>query len=253
MTKCGILHRPIARRRPPAPQALLHREAYPERPESVRHIETHISHVFLTDRFAYNIKKPVQFEFLDFSTLEQRRWMSAEEVRLNRRLAPDAYLDVVPIVRDSSGNVRVEQKGTPIERAIKMRRLTDPYGDEKYSPSLRQRVYDEMFERAERLLSDGISVILDGTFLKRNLREAALRVAEQHNARFLIVNCLCPDDLIYDRIRSRNQDETRSEARPDLLGAQRDDEEPFDEQVRHVNIDTMRVISHSIDRVIEAM
>jgi aminoglycoside phosphotransferase family enzyme len=66
-------------------------------------IETHISSVILSGDFAYKIKKPVDFGFLDFSTLERRRHFCAEEIRLNGRLAPQIYLDVVAI----SGTYRV--------------------------------------------------------------------------------------------------------------------------------------------------
>jgi uncharacterized protein len=88
----------------------------------VRH--THISVVFLTDEFAYKIKKPVQLPFLDFSTLEQRRHFCEQEVALNRRLAPEVYLGVVPICRDQEC-ARFEAAGEPIEWAVKMRRLPD--------------------------------------------------------------------------------------------------------------------------------
>jgi aminoglycoside phosphotransferase family enzyme len=60
-------------------------------------IETHISSVILSGDFAYKIKKPVDFGFLDFSTLERRRHFCAEEIRLNGRLAPQIYLDVIAI------------------------------------------------------------------------------------------------------------------------------------------------------------
>jgi len=59
--------------------------------------ETHISWVLLTGQYAYKIKKPVQFGFVDFSTLERRRYFCEEELRLNRRYSSDLYLDVVPI------------------------------------------------------------------------------------------------------------------------------------------------------------
>ena len=75
---------------------------YPHPVASVTLIETHISYVLLTGRFAYKIKKAVDFGFLDFSTLDKRRRFCAEELRLNRRLAPQLYLAVVPI----SGSVR---------------------------------------------------------------------------------------------------------------------------------------------------
>jgi len=97
--------------------------AYPDRPRSVEIIETHISWVFLTDRFVYKLKKPVRFEFLDFSTLELRHRACLEEVRLNRRLAPDAYLSVLPITEDEHGGLELAGGGTPIEWVVQMRRL----------------------------------------------------------------------------------------------------------------------------------
>ena len=68
---------------------------------------THISAVFLAGPFVYKVKKPVELGFLDFSTLEKRRHFCEEEVRLNRRLAPEVYLGVVPVTRDARV-VRVE-------------------------------------------------------------------------------------------------------------------------------------------------
>src|SRR5213079_1741999 len=65
--------------------------------ERVTVLETHISYVLLTGRFAYKLKKAVDFGFLDFTTLAARRHFCEEELRLNRRLAPALYLDVVPI------------------------------------------------------------------------------------------------------------------------------------------------------------
>ena len=100
-------------------QALMDPAAYPHPVREVRHLATHISDVFLTGPFAYKIKKPVDFKFLDYSTLEKRRHYCEREVALNRRLAPDIYLSVVPITRD--GDVfRVEGKGEPVEYAVKM-------------------------------------------------------------------------------------------------------------------------------------
>jgi hypothetical protein len=98
--------------------------AYPFAVEAVEIRQTHISVVFLAGQFAYKIKKPVQFGFLDFSTLEQRRHFCQEEVRLNRRLAAEVYLDVVPVARTPTG-VQVEGAGEPVEWAVKMERLAD--------------------------------------------------------------------------------------------------------------------------------
>jgi uncharacterized protein len=86
----------------------------------VERLETHISYVLLTGEHAYKIKKAVNFGFLDFTTLAARRFFCAEELRLNRRLAPDLYLDVVPI----SGSVDAPVlggDGPALEYAVKMR------------------------------------------------------------------------------------------------------------------------------------
>jgi len=82
-------------------------------------LETHISYVLLTGPYAYKLKKPLDLGFLDFSTLEKRRHFCNEELRLNRRLAPQIYLDVVPI----SGDVDAPRLGGPgeaIDYAVKM-------------------------------------------------------------------------------------------------------------------------------------
>ncbi|MFN0054102.1 MAG: AAA family ATPase [Planctomycetales bacterium] len=96
--------------------------AFPAPVDDVEVRQTHISAVFLGGDLAYKIKKPVQFSFLDFSTLELRKRFCELEVRLNRRLAPDVYLDVVPIALDD-GTLRFEGTGEPVEWAVKMRRL----------------------------------------------------------------------------------------------------------------------------------
>lgn len=85
----------------------------------IRQIETHISNVFLTGQFAYKIKKPVNLGFLDFSCLDQRRFFCEEELRLNRRLAPRLYLEVLPI-GDASEEHCVGSSEPAIEYAVKM-------------------------------------------------------------------------------------------------------------------------------------
>jgi hypothetical protein len=85
----------------------------------IRLVETHISWILLTGTYAYKIKKPVDFGFLDFSTLEKRRYYCEEELRLNRRFAPQIYLDVVAI-RGSETAPQVNGKGEIIEYAVKM-------------------------------------------------------------------------------------------------------------------------------------
>jgi len=82
-------------------------------------LETHISYVLLTGRYAYKIKKAVELAFLDFRTLEARRLFCEREVRLNRRLAPALYLGVVPIQGDTEAPV-LGGDGPAIEYAVKM-------------------------------------------------------------------------------------------------------------------------------------
>ncbi len=98
--------------------------AYPFAVERIEVRQTHISVVFLAGEFVYKVKKPVALGFLDFSTLEKRRHFCEEEVRLNRRLAPDVYLGVVPVVAGQRG-LRFEGEGEPCEWAVKMCRLPE--------------------------------------------------------------------------------------------------------------------------------
>ena len=103
-------------------EALLSPSAYPHEVDEVRLVETHISWVFLTGEYAYKIKKPVDFGFLDFSTLAKRRHFCEEEVRLNRVWAPDLYLEVVPITV-VGGKPRIAGAGAPIEYTVRMRQF----------------------------------------------------------------------------------------------------------------------------------
>ncbi len=86
--------------------------------------ETHISWVMLCGEFAYKIKKPVNFGFLDFSSLELRRHFCEEELRLNRRFSPELYIAVVPITLDEQGPV-IGGAGETIDYAVKMRRFQE--------------------------------------------------------------------------------------------------------------------------------
>lgn len=91
----------------------------------VQAVETHMSWVFLTDHHAWKLKKPVHYDALDFRSLESRRHFCEEEVRLNRRLAPDVYLGVEPLLVDSDGHLRLDGEGRAIDWLVKMRRLPE--------------------------------------------------------------------------------------------------------------------------------
>ncbi|HMK43851.1 MAG TPA: hypothetical protein VK445_06910, partial [Dissulfurispiraceae bacterium] len=96
----------------------------PDRPLSVEHRETHISHVYILDHLVFKMKKPVNFGFLDFTSLEKRKFFCEEEVRLNRRFCPDTYLDVTAVCADSAG-IHLWQPGEPIEYLVMMIRLPE--------------------------------------------------------------------------------------------------------------------------------
>jgi hypothetical protein len=100
-------------------QALLSPKAYPEPTKKVELRQTQMSYVFLTDDYAYKIKKPVDFGFLDYTTLEKRQHYCQKEIELNRRLCPKAYLGVLPVTSDK----RLGGRGKVEEYAVKMRRL----------------------------------------------------------------------------------------------------------------------------------
>jgi len=91
-------------------------------PQPVEMVETHISWVLLAGDYAYKIKKAVNFGFLDFSTLEKRRFYCHEELRLNRRLAPQLYLDAIPIT-GSTAAPQLGGESPALEFAVKMRRF----------------------------------------------------------------------------------------------------------------------------------
>ncbi|HEX6198973.1 MAG TPA: hypothetical protein VF150_01830 [Thermoanaerobaculia bacterium] len=97
--------------------------AYPDRPERVETEETHMARVFLTERFAYKLKKPVRYDYLDFSTVEARRRDGLEEVRLNRRLAAGVYLGILPLTREEEGDLALDGDGEVVDWLVKMRRL----------------------------------------------------------------------------------------------------------------------------------
>lgn len=105
-------------------QALMQPDTYPEAIGPIRYRETHVSRLYFTAHQVFKIKKPVDFGFLDFTTLDRRRFYCEEEVRLNRRFCPDTYLGVVTIRRDG-GRIRIGDEGTVLEYAVQMKRLPE--------------------------------------------------------------------------------------------------------------------------------
>jgi len=121
-----------------AVEVLLIPEAYPHKPREVKLVQTQMSFLFLTGDYVYKVKKPVDLGYLDYTTLEKRQFFCHQELELNKRLCPDAYLAVVPITmslrgasepkprakrRGRSNLLCVEGEGKAIEYAVKMRQL----------------------------------------------------------------------------------------------------------------------------------
>ncbi len=103
-------------------RAMLEPTFYPHPAATVELIQTHISWVFLAGDFAYKVKKPVDFGFLDFTSLDQRKHYCERELELNRRLSPELYLEVLPICRHA-GAYSLGGAGKPIEYCLKMVRF----------------------------------------------------------------------------------------------------------------------------------
>jgi uncharacterized protein len=96
---------------------------YPHKPDKVELVQTHISYVFIAGDLVYKIKKPVNFGFLDFASIEKRKYYCEEELRLNKRLAPSIYLDVLPISEDRSGRLLWGPGEKIVEYAVCMKKL----------------------------------------------------------------------------------------------------------------------------------
>jgi uncharacterized protein len=96
---------------------------YPHHPAEVELLQTHISYVFIAGDIVFKVKKPLKFDFLDFTSLEKRKFYCEEELRLNKRLAPDTYLDVAAISLDSQGNLTLGKGEEIIEYAVRMKKL----------------------------------------------------------------------------------------------------------------------------------
>jgi aminoglycoside phosphotransferase family enzyme len=107
-------------------KSLLNPEIYPDHPRTIKFIETHISLIFLTGSHVYKVKKPVDFGFLDFTTLGKRKYFCEQEVKLNRRLSPDLYLGVTRITEEGD-RILLDGKGESVEYAVKMKQIPEEF------------------------------------------------------------------------------------------------------------------------------
>jgi len=144
-------------------EALMKPEAYDEEVGQIELIQTHISFVFLTRNFVYKVKKAVDLGFLDFTTLEKRRFFCEKELELNRRLCGDMYLEVVPINR--ANVIKIKGEGETVEYAVKMKRMPQ------------ERMMNRLLEegRVDKKLIDRIAKIVADFHLKA---ETSRRISE---------------------------------------------------------------------------
>lgn len=134
-------------------KSLLKPDAYPEPTTRVELVQTHVSWIFLTDTHAYKIKKPVDLGFLNFSTIDRRRFYCNEEIKYNSRLSPDIYEGVVEL-RQINGGAGFRGTGQILDYAVKMKRLP-----------------------AERMLD---RLVTDNNVSAAELRDVARVIAEFH-------------------------------------------------------------------------
>lgn len=132
--------------------ALKQPETYLHRVEKVETKETHMSWIFLVNKFAYKLKKPVQYRFLDLRTIEARFKNCTEEIRLNKRLAKNIYTAIVPLVLNEEGKMQVEGKGAIIDWLVKMKRISDK--NMLDHAILHQRAHKTTIEKTARLLAE---------------------------------------------------------------------------------------------------
>jgi aminoglycoside phosphotransferase family enzyme len=131
-------------------EALMKPEAYDEDPGHIELVQTHISFVFLTRKFAYKVKKAVDLGFLDFTTLEKRRFFCERELELNRRLCKGMYLEVVPI--NKSNVIKIKGEGEAIEYAVKMKRMPQ---ERMMSKLLEEnKVDDKLIDRIAKIIAE---------------------------------------------------------------------------------------------------
>ena len=134
-------------------------DCLPDKTESVSVVQTHISFVFIADKFVYKVKKPVNLGFLDFSTLEKREYYCQQEIILNRRLSKDVYIDVLPITYEG-GNYKMgrgQGRGASgfKDALLQGQKLKELYGDlfQKLRTELRVRHYSLRTEHAYKFVT----------------------------------------------------------------------------------------------------
>jgi aminoglycoside phosphotransferase family enzyme len=146
---------------------------YPHSPSKVEAKETHMSWVFLADGFAYKLKKPVSNGLFDFKTLEARLQDCVAEMRVNKRLANDIYIGIVPLVINEEGNLELDGMGKVVDWLVKMKRIPEENFLDLAIRSGKTR--KELIESGARVLTEfykkAIPVQTDAVAHRKKLKE----------------------------------------------------------------------------------
>ncbi len=203
----------------------------------VRLAETHSAVVLLCGDRAYKWKKPVAFPFLDFRTHDQRAAACQRELELNRRLAPDVYLDVATL-SGSDGSPLRDHTGQVLPAAEVRKELLDLEPGERapvdaYTHDARTRVYEGLLTRARGLLARGEPVVLDASWTEPAWRDPAGRTAREASATPVAFLCQAPLAVAHDRVSRRAERAGEpSDATPEVLDRLAETSVPWPDAVR---------------------
>jgi hypothetical protein len=189
---------------PSLQKALLNPKIYPDLPKEVKFIETHISLLFLTGDHVYKIKKPVNFGFLDFTTLEKRRFYCEQEVKLNRRLSREIYLGVVEITYDQE-QILLEGRGEVVEYAVKMKQIPEEFLMDKLLE--KDQVTPKMMETVAEKLVHFYSTAETGDFIKGFAKPERVKQDTDENFEQTekYIDVTIPKD-VYEEVKNKTND-----------------------------------------------
>jgi aminoglycoside phosphotransferase family enzyme len=169
---------------------------YPYPVNRVKVKETHTSWVFIAGDFAYKLKKPVRYEVLDLSTIEARRLDCLEELKLNKRLARDIYLGIVPLILNDSGKLQLEGEGHAVDWLVKMKRLPAEWMLDRLIKS--KQAGEEQILPAARLLASFYANAAPISMTVNNYLTRLSQEVETNQQELLRFNHLLNTKLIHD-------------------------------------------------------
>ncbi|MBI2852361.1 MAG: AAA family ATPase [Chloroflexi bacterium] len=172
-------------RLPEIAEALLDPRAYPEKPERIEMVQTQMSFVFLTGDYVYKVKKPVNLGYLDYTTLEKRRYFCQREVELNQRLCPETYLGVVPLTRRRK-KIVLGGRSEAVDYAVKMRQLPRDrmldvlLGKEQVIPEMISQVAQKVVEFHRKAETSAVIRTFGNIFTIRTNTDENFRQTEKY-------------------------------------------------------------------------